>query len=84
MVNRKGIFNIKIRSQRRANIISITSPTAFRRSIRELRKGNYTLGDFRALTLARTRAKAMLNRKNLSPNERRQFREISKINIPRP
>lgn len=80
----KSLYTRKIKSKRRANIISITSPTAFRRSIREIRKGNYTLGDYRALVLAKTRATLMLKKKNLSAKERKQFKEISKINIPKP
>ncbi|KKN48501.1 hypothetical protein LCGC14_0651940 [marine sediment metagenome] len=66
-----------------ARKISIKSPTAFRRSIRKLRLGGITLKERRALTLAKTRATVQLKRNNLSSNERRQFRSISQINIPK-
>jgi hypothetical protein len=78
----KSIFDIPIKSKARAKVISIVSPAAFRKSIKVLMKGRYTVGDQRALVLARNRAKAMLNRKNLSSKERKQFRAISKIRIP--
>ncbi len=66
-----------------ARKISIKSPTAFRRSIRKLRLGGVTLEEKRALTLAKTRALVQLKRNNLSAKERRQFRSISQINIPK-
>ena len=66
-----------------ARKISITSPAAFRRSIRELKKGGITLKEKRALTLARTRSMVQLKRKNLSTKERKQFRAISKMNLPK-
>ena len=78
----EGLFGIRVRSQRRAKIISIRSPDEFRRSIREISSGRYTLGDQRALVLAQNRAKAMLKRKDLSSRERREFVEISKIKVP--
>lgn len=79
----KSIFGGKVKSKRRAEIISIESPAAFRRSIKELKKKRFTVGDQRALQLAKNRATAMLNRKNLSAKERKQFRQISKIKIPK-
>ena len=79
-----SIFNIKVKSKRRGKIISITSPNAFRNSIRELKKGYYSLGDYRALILAQNRARAILNKKGLSTKERKQFEEIIGINIPKP
>lgn len=78
MVN--GLFG-KPKSKRLARIISITSPSAFRKSIRVLKKGGLTLTEKRALVLARTRASLQLKRKNLSLKERKQFRVISKIRI---
>lgn len=82
-MQRKSIFKTKVKSQRRADNISITSPTAFKKSITELKKGNYSTADQRALQLAKNRATAQLNRKNLSAKERKQMREISKTNIPK-
>ena len=66
-----------------ARKISIKSPNAFRKSIRELKKGGITLKEKRALTLARTRSMVQLKRKNLSMKERKQFKVISQMNIPK-
>lgn len=79
----KSMFNLSVKSQRRSKIISIKSPTEFRKSIKELKKGRYTVGDQRALQLAKNRAGAILKRTNLSPKEKRQFKAISKITIPK-
>lgn len=67
-----------------ADAISIKTPSSFRESIRKLQKsgGGLSLLEYRALKMAQNRAKAMLNRKNLSSEERKQLREISKIRIP--
>ena len=69
------------KNPRLAKIISIESPTAFRKSIRLLSRGGLTLKEKRALVLAQNRARAQLGRKNLSLKERRQFGTISKIKI---
>lgn len=82
-MKKKSLFNIPVKNRSLSRKISITSPTAFKRSIRELKKGGINIKEKRALVLARNRAKAQLNRKNLSPKERKQFREISKINLPK-
>ena len=66
-----------------ARKISIKSPNAFRKSIKELKKGGITLKEKRALTLARTRSLVQLKRRNLSMKERKQFRIISQMNIPK-
>ncbi len=66
-----------------ARKISITSPFAFRKSIRELKKGGITLKERRGLILAKNRAGAQLKRNNLSSKERKQFRTIAQINIPK-
>lgn len=81
---KKSIFDIPVKSKRLAEEISITSPKAFRKSIYDVQhdKDGYTLADERGLYLAQNRAKAQLNRKNLSAKERKQFEEISKIKIP--
>ena len=71
------------KSKRLARAISIESPTAFRRSIKKLKREGLTLRERRALMLARTRAAVQLKRKRLSMKERRQFRTISKMEIPR-
>jgi len=79
---RKTLF-FKAKSKALAKKISITSPAAFRASIKELKKGGLSLREKRALVLARNRAAAQLKRKNLSAKERKQFRAISKISIPK-
>jgi len=71
------------KSKRFARIITIKSPTAFKRSIKKLKKDGLTRTEKKALVLARTRAKIQLKRKNLSAKERKQMREISRIKIPK-
>lgn len=64
-----------------AKAISIRSPSAFRNSIKTLKKGGLTVTEKKALVLARNRAGAQLHRKNLSPKERREMTTISKMKI---
>ncbi len=71
------------KSKRIAQIINITSPTSFRKSIRRLKKGGITTKEKRALVLAKNRSSAQLKRKNLSLKERKQFKAITKINLPK-
>lgn len=80
MVN-AGLFGPP-KSKRIAKIISIRSPTAFKESIKKLRKGGLTTTEKKALVLARTRASLQLKRKNLSSKERVQFKKISQIKLP--
>ncbi len=77
-----GLFD-KPKNKKLASEISITSPSAFRQSIKIIKKGGITLEEKRALTLARTRAALQLKRKNLSPKERVQMREISMMKLPK-
>lgn len=79
MVKLKGIFNTGKPNKRISDIISIESPQAFRNSVKELKKGNFTLHERRALTLAQNRARASLGRKNLSNKERKQMMEVANI-----
>lgn len=81
MVKKQTLF-FKAKDPRLARIISTTSPTAFRRSIRTLKKGGLTIKERQALVVAQNRSGAQLKRKNLSPKERCQFSEIVKIKIP--
>ncbi len=82
MVKKKESLFGKAKSKRIAKIINITSPTAFRKSIRKLKKGGLSTHEKRGLTLARNRAGAQLKRKNLSPKERKQMKAITKISLP--
>lgn len=82
MVFKQTLFG-KPKSKRLARIISIISPSAFKKSIRVLKKGGVTLQENRALNLAKTRARLQLRRKNLSSKERREFTAITKIKIPK-
>jgi len=66
-----------------ARVISIKSPSAFKRSIQTLKKRGLNLTEKRALTLARTRAKIQLKRRNLSAKERKQFKVIAGMRIPK-
>jgi len=66
-----------------AAAISIRSPTAFKNSIAKLSKGGITIQEKRALTLAKTRAKVQLKRKNLSKSERIEMRQIARTKLPK-
>ena len=81
MVN-GGLFG-KPKSKRLARIITIESPSKFRKSIREIKKGGVTLQEKRALVLARNIAGAQLQRKNLSAKERREFSKIKRTKLPK-
>lgn len=76
----RSIF-FKPRDKSLASKISITSPKAFRHSIKELKKNGLTSHEKKSLILARTRAKLQLRRHNLSRKERKQFNKISKMDI---
>ena len=83
---KKSLFGKPPKSKRLADIISITSPTAFRRSIRTLKNDadGFTKEDRRASIFTKNRARAQLKRKNISPKERKQFTEIiNKVRIPK-
>ncbi len=82
MVLKQTLFS-KPKNKKLARIITITSPSAFRESIRVLKKDGITLEKKRALVLAKNRAEAQLRRKNLSAKERKQFRTITKIKLPK-
>ena len=77
----KSIF-FKPKDKRIARIVSIKSPSRFRKSIATLKKQGITTEEKRALVLARTRARVQLRRKNLSMKERKQFREIRDTDLP--
>lgn len=66
-----------------AKKISIESPTAFKQSIKELKKNGLTKLERKCLILAQNRAKVQLHRKNLSSKERKQFKTIAKTKIPK-
>lgn len=72
------------KNKRLARAISIETPNAFRNSIRRLMRNGLSLEEFRALNLAKTRARLALRRPNLSLSEERQMREISRVRIPKP
>lgn len=76
---KKSMFDTGEPNKRISDIISIESPAAFRRSVKELKRGNFTLRERKALTLAQNRARASLIRKNLSDKERKQMRSIANI-----
>jgi len=85
MVEKKEtIFGQKVKHSRLSEAISITSPSAFKKSIRIVMKmrGIPALDRKKALVLARTRGTAQLMRKDLSRKERKQFEAISRISIP--
>ncbi len=82
MVRFKSLF-FEPKSKKLARQISITSPAAFQRSIGIIKKDGVTLNESRALILAQNRAKAQLQRKNLSLRERIEFNTIANIKLPK-
>lgn len=70
-------------SKKLARQISITSPATFRQSIRTIKQGGVTLKESRALVLAQNRARAQLNRTNLSIKERIEFTKIAMQKLPK-
>ena len=79
-MKRKTIF-FKPKSRRLAKVISIKSPSNFKKSIAKLKRNKLTLKERKALILARTRVTVQLKRKNLSLKERKQFKKIANIKI---
>lgn len=82
MAKTKTIF-FEPKSKVRAKIVDITSPTAFKRSIRTFKKSGLTLAEKRSLALGKARASAQLKRKDLSKKERKQMKAITKIKLPK-
>ena len=73
----------KPKSKRLSDIIDITSPAAFKRSIEEIKKDGVTRKEVRALSLAKGAATLQLARKNLSDKERKQFKTIQGMRLPK-
>lgn len=81
MTKRKKTIFFPPKHKRLAKKIRIDTPANFRKSISDLKKDGLTTTEKRALVLARNRAKAQLNRKDLSREERKEMRIISKMPI---
>jgi len=69
-----------------SEIVSFENPSKARKSarallesVKEAKRRDKALREARALTYAANRAKASLNRKNLSPKERRETKEVYEI-----
>lgn len=79
----RSLFGFKPKSAKLARLISIKSPSSFRKSIGRVRnlKGLSKTHKIRGLTLAKNRAKAQLGRKNLSLKKRNEFRIIARTKI---
>lgn len=69
------------KNKKLAQQISISSPGAFKESIADLKRGGLSTQEFRALNLAKIRARLQLRRKNLSGKERMQFKKIASMKI---
>lgn len=82
VAGRRTLF-FPAKDERLARKVSTESPRRFRGSIRKVKRdGRVTAEEKRALVLARNRAAAQLQRKDLSPSERRQFRRIRRTRLP--
>ena len=79
----KRLFS-KPKNPKLAKAISITSPSAFNKSIKKVKgmSGFSETTKKRALVLAKNRAKVQLKRKNLSTKERKEFKKIASTKIP--
>lgn len=77
----KSIF-FKPKNKALARKISIKTPSAFRKSIRMIKTKGVTSEEKKALSLAKTRAKVQLKRRNLSPKERKQMMAIATTKLP--
>lgn len=85
MVSERGLFGLS-RSKLLAKVITIRSPTAAKDSVTKLNKlfnrakrRDTRVKIARSANQTSNRARASLNRKNLSRNERRQMRAVAKI-----
>ncbi len=79
----KGLFR-PAKNKKIAEIIKIDTPKNARGSVRELAKmidrGKITIDQaIRYVTTAANRAKASLNRKNLSKKERKEMKEVANV-----
>ncbi len=82
MTRRQSLF-FAPRNKALANKISITSTLAFDQSIQRIKKGGVTLEEKRGLVVAQNRARAQLQRKNLSLKERIEFNVIAGRRLPK-
>lgn len=64
--------------------VDISSHSGFVRSLKELKKGGYTMREVKQIVVAQNMAKAQLGRQNLSCKERTQFMRIANARTPRP
>ncbi len=83
---RRGMFYYPPKSPLLAKIVRIDTPANARKSaktllkmFKEAKKRSWKAHIKKAVVLAGNRAKAMLNKKNLSPKERRELKEVAKI-----
>ena len=63
--------------------VDTTSPAAFKKSVTRLRRKGLTLEEQRRLRIAKARAAAQILRPNISKKEKKQFKEILKVPIPK-
>ena len=82
MTQKQSLF-FAPRNKALAKKITIRSPLAFDQSIQRVKKGGVTLEEKRGLVVAQNRARAQLQRKNLSLKERIQFNVIVSRKLPK-
>lgn len=63
--------------------VPISSVSAFKNAVEAIKRNGVGPRERKAIEAAKAKAAAQLLRKNLSPNERRQFRAILKMRTPR-
>jgi len=68
-------------NRRLVDVISITSPSAFKQSMLILSKGGLSNKEKKDIVLAKERAKTQLRRKNLTQQERYDFNDMILMNL---
>jgi len=68
-------------NRRLVDVISITSPSAFKQSMLILSKGGLSNKEKKDIVLAKERAKTQLRRKNLTQKERYDFNDMILMNL---
>jgi len=63
--------------------VNISSPEAFKCSVKKLKAGGIKPEERRAIKKAQLRAKIQLKRKDLSKKEKKEFRKIMSFELPK-
>ena len=79
------MFYSKPKHPRLAKAITIKTASGFKNSVKKISsKKTYSTTEYRALVLAKTRAKLMAKKKAIHPTTRKRLLSIAKTPIPKP